>query len=510
MLRKERRRAWRRERYVNWSEQSKHDTSAVKLDIDLRGSQYLHAAVGAFVAAGIVFGAYFIRSQQAGLYAATAAVAIMIVLIALIAHRVHGRDFLAPLYLILLVFFFYSVVRGFYLVADPAAAQLHIRRPVIDALASAQLTSLLGLGSFAVGYLALRTRPKAAAGRTPMSTLSLGSALALLSFAVVGWIARFVAIREGSYTKLSFGTTVSGSSVAATLGFLAFFACAVTVIAAHVSSRRVAMRIAVALSAGEIIFAVMVGYKSNLILLTLVWLVARHYTGRTIRVSTIAILLLVFIFVIIPVVQMDRELQEHLAAQPTSRAVRTALAKTPSAWWHHRAEVINGVYSLDTLMNRTMSVEDVALAERYKDEFGGNQFGKEYLLAIPSALVPTPIWPSKPRLQLAEKFTAVATRIAGPQSAVAPSVTADFYLNFGLFGVAAGWALIGAFLRFAYDRLIANRQRGIERLVLYTVALAAILPALESTVGAVEVAVIQQVGLAWFGLLVVRRMTRHG
>lgn len=445
-------------------------------------------------------GAFLVPDPLFPLYCATTLVLALILVVARAGSKVLRRDPFAPLGVGLAGFVFYGVVRGYFLVSEPTAANFYVHRDILGALAAGQLVTALAVFGFGIGYMATARRRRAERSTSVWperllrgDTPSFGIVVA---FGLVGWAARIIAIQAGNYERLNFSATAANSTVAVTVGNLAFI---VTVIALVCAARRREPRwklLATGSVLTEVGFAVATGVKTGLVILFLAFLASQHYARRPVRFRSVLLVVVLFIGVLGPAIQLDRGFQETLVLGGVSKkdATAAALRRTPDAYVEHIADIASGRYMLHQLMRRTTSIESVALAVRYTPGAGPFRLGREFALAPAIAAIPKPLWPSKPSLTTTTEFS---DRYAlEPQwqqhSPVGPSLTGDFYLNFGLAGVLLGWAAMGALGAWTHGRLIVLPRPRTAGIVLYVVYLAALIPSLEDTFSRFETGLVQQ------------------
>jgi hypothetical protein len=178
--------------------------------------------------------------------------------------------------------------------------------------------------------------------------------------------------------------------------------------------------------------------------------------------------------------------------------------------WQRRYRILDGSYSLQVVETRTMSVEAVAAAIRFTPQFGF-RFGRDYLRAIPAAVIPSTLWPNKPQLTLDQDFTYAWAQAPRPSSIVPPSFTGDLYVNFAYAGVIVGWLLIGLFVRW----IASFRTDNAATLTMTVILLIALLYSIEATITQAEVLLIQQgvltfVALAGMAAVRMPRRLRQG
>lgn len=81
------------------------------------------------------------------------------------------------------------------------------------------------------------------------------------------------------------------------------------------------------------------------------------------------------------------------------------------------------------------------------------------------SFVPRLLWPNKPNINIGQWIT--DTYGPGPQikSQTGATIAGDFYLNFGILGVAAGFIMLGLFLRVFHESLLGRSRNAIAVLL---------------------------------------------
>ncbi len=476
--------------------------------LSLVRTRALRIALPAAAIAALALGATRVDADLRALYAITTVLAAAVALTFALALRAHGRDILAPVFLVLAAIAFYWVVRGYYVAFEPAAVMYYVHRPVRDALATGQWVTQAALAAFVAGYFFAHRcrwldRLRAALPAQPAKGEAVSPAM-VVCVSLAGWIARAAGVYAGNYTKLNFREADVSSTAAVSAGFLAFAACALALAVAAQTRERRWLAIALALTAAEATFALVAGQKTHLLMVAFAVVASLHYGGWRVDWRLLGLCALVFLFVALPAVNLNRHAQNELIEKRGMSAgvILEGVARTPAEVSDHWRELMTGKYTLDELMRRTTTVESVALAVEYTPEAGGYRGGKDYLLAPLGAFAPSFVWPAKPVSDAVDVFTyEYAWAPAYQASPIYPSTTGDLYMNFGLAGVVGGWALFGFGLRLAHRWLVSSSEPTIASVFLYVVVLATALPGIEETVARNEVFLLQRGAMALAVLL---------
>lgn len=461
----------------------------------------LWASAIAFAGAVVLALAYVVPSETTELYAWTAGLGLILGVFAWVCYRLHGGEFLAPGWIVVGLFGFFWVARGLYLTFEPDAAQLQVYRPVKDALALSQAVSLLALVSFMIGYFLLfplRLARSLSAPRT-MPFVGPACAFAVVSVYVVANIARWWAIQLGNYTKLSFTGRAEAPvpGIILDVSFLALIAYLAALALGFRGSRWLLIVALLLMTPIETAFAIGTGFKYHLVWVALAWLLAARAAGVRITVRQLLAGVAAFVFVATPIIQTNRHEQGRLTAggQATTEIAWQALRDTPA-----RLQEIGPLsfpsYGFVQLMNRTTSVESVALAVKAAPELEGFQYGRLYKEIVPAALAPRQLWQGKLDAHaLDTDFTRdYAQAPFWRTSVIGPTVTGDLYINFGVAGVVGGWFLFALLLRVVWEWLMA-RGVGVAGILIYFAVMAHALR-VETSVPAMMVEMIQAFGLA--------------
>ena len=126
-----------------------------------------------------------------------------------------------------------------------------------------------------------------------------------------------------------------------------------------------------------------------------------------------------------------------------------------------------------SLLKRFMGADSLALIiSKIRD--GEKEFLLGYgLWLIPVAFVPRLVWPNKPDIALGMWFTdnywrspwEVQLAGAGTQG-TAFYLPGDFYMNFGLIGVAVGMFVVGLVTAYVYKKIVPKQMSGMHMALL--------------------------------------------
>lgn len=461
----------------------------------------LWTSVLAFAGAVALALAYVVPPETTGLYAWTAGLGLTLSVFAWACYRLHGGEFLAPGWIVVGLFGFFCVTRGIYLTFEPDAAESQVYRPVKDALALSQAVSLLALVSFMVGYFLffpLQLARSLPAPRT-MPFVGPACAIAIVTVYVIANVARWWAIQLGNYTKLSFAGRADAPvpGIILDVSFLALIAYLAALAVGFRGSRWLLIVALVFMTPIELAFAVGTGFKAHLVLVALAWLLAARAAGIRVTMRQLLAGVAAFIFVVTPIIHANREAQYRLTGggQATTDIAWQAVRDTP-ARLREIGPLDYASYGFTRLMNRTTSVESVALAVKLTPGLRDFQYGRTYKEIVPAALVPRQLWQGKLDVNAIDAdFTRdYAEAPYWRTSVIGPTVTGDLYMNFGIAGVVGGWFLFALLLRVFWEWLMA-RGVGVAGSLIYFAVMAHALR-VETSVPSIMVEMIQALALA--------------
>ncbi len=173
---------------------------------------------------------------------------------------------------------------------------------------------------------------------------------------------------------------------------------------------------------------------------------AYYEVHRKVPKKTILAVVLVFVFLIFPMYNTYRQMDQSL---DTGRRVDHAVdvAKT----WNSN-EYLDA--SLFAFLKRMTVVTSLAAIVSDTPRFVDYRYGDTLLLAPIGLLVPRFLWPQKPSISIGREFGSIF-RLTHPldlETETSPSTVGDFYWNFSIPGVVVGMWLVGMGYRWFYQR----------------------------------------------------------
>jgi hypothetical protein len=353
------------------------------------------------------------------------------------------------------VYFLYIGVRALGILVDPGVLGSETPHPsvIIAGLPQAVWYANLGMVAYLTGY-----RIPVQCGRgwvqffvedTRVSARLLdGVAMALY---VLGWLARLPDLTHGWYLTSAASRfagqvpptvqTLSYFSILAVLGY----GLSLVALFAPGGNRPGPRLVAAVLTPAEFLYAFLIGSKFYMGLVVFILLVLAHYLWRRISPAVLLGTILVFIFIITPIVAEYRNV-----AGLESIPLRSFGREFP----HVAKEVIVGLerytpyqyftISSRAVLDRVSGVDGIAVVARGVPQITGYARGAS-LLWVVKMFEPTAIRPGKYDA-LARVLSPVPYLFGYPdfsRGGTAITEVAEFYWNFGIVGILAGMCLVG-------------------------------------------------------------------
>jgi hypothetical protein len=361
----------------------------------------------------------------------------------------------------------------------------------------------LGIAAFWLGYLTSRNR----SGRVHESPIpSLGFRLPVaLTLIGAGILARLYLIGTGAY-GYTLQLSPEGQNISHWLILLGdaseFSVYALFAVSKSTGDRK--RRNLAILAAGALaLLGLAAGGK---------WIAIRPLVGlgfisvafrRKLPWRTTLVVLLVFLFLVLPGTQMLRS-RSGILPETSLRGVAqlNAVGSSLDVDLRTRLRIVQ-----QWLLSKPRVIDTVALIIRDTPERNPYLFGRLYLLAPVYNLVPRAIWPSKPVLMLEYEFDRQYKHL--PPSAItntALTQPGDLYMNFGLPGLLGGMMTLGLVLGWLTQRWYDTRNP--RRMILYVAATLTIV-FIETSVTGLLLSAPRTVVVAWLvGILVLPRAGR--
>lgn len=356
-------------------------------------------------------------------------------------------------------------------------------------LAQAEVSEALrlvavGLACFGIGVWILA--PSAGEPtRAPLQNFEVPAAGALYTVFAVSLAAVLVSFALGTYGYISDTTSVASAAsyiqLLSVIGVVGNFVLIATAISYYATSDRRLLRIMLLFVTTEMIVGFVGGNKQIVILPLLLVLGAYLLARKRIPLIAIGIATVFFFVIVIPTNLRYREGVRGQGVAP-QEALTTALGAPiqlgPGA-------VVGDAQ--DYLTSRFRSIDSIALVVDQTPSTFPFADGKNYALLPAIALAPRALWPDKPSLSEAGKFTnTYAQRPTEIVSATQITQIGDLYRNFGYAGTLV--ALFGLGLVFGGLARAWQRHRSPRTDLIYIYAAATVfiyvdsdLPALLAT-----------------------------
>lgn len=173
---------------------------------------------------------------------------------------------------------------------------------------------------------------------------------------------------------------------------------------------------------------------------------AYYEVKRKVPVKTVLVMVLLFVFIIIPMYNTFREVDRHLDV--TRRVDRTL--EMASKW--NSDKYLDA--SIFAFLKRMSIVTSVAAIVSDTGRWVDYRYGETLILAPIGLLIPRFLWPDKPNIAIGQEFgeTFRLTNAVDRETSIACSMVGDFYWNFSLPGVVVGMWLLGMGYRWYYQR----------------------------------------------------------
>ncbi len=367
---------------------------------------------------------------------------IVLTILVTTVRYVATRDILDPLIVFSGVLAFYFGVHTVWLSLQPSD-YAPIPTPYADAVASS--TALLGVAYLLLVTVFVLTGRRGPQQTAPTSGYSLQALWTVFAF---GFAVNLYGITIGAFQKSGTVASTHNLLIVQTLGTTALVAFASSVVQHYRSRTFVSGVTAVTQGLALLAFALAIGHKSTIVAVLFVWLAARHYSHRHLRVISLLIAVAIFVFVLTPVIQSGRD-PALLADRTAQQQVEITLATLPTRIWSLVEDPASGLAGFDIVNQRTNGSESLALAYSLTPSVYGYQYGSS-LADVPLSLIPHQILAGKSSHDPTRAFS---LNYAGVQDdgfrglTVSPTVPGDLYVNFGFVGVLVGFALLGFVLR---------------------------------------------------------------
>jgi hypothetical protein len=383
--------------------------------------------------------------------------AAMLIVIVL-RFRASGSDPLDPLLVYTGVLLFYFVIHTVWLGLKSQYPYQFIVLPFEDALPKTELLIAAAFAALLVGYRLHGSRASRPPRKPVAARISDVPTWLLVLIFIAGLVFNLLALKAGAFdksTESQFKTTgnVQVLQTLAYTGYLGFAVALCKLLLIPRGERPLTLKLAVwgFMLPTQVAFGFAVGAKMQAFFALFALILAFNKIVRPLRPRTILLAVLVFMFVVSPVIQSSRvDGLQSGAHVSTVGDLGTTLSGTPARLMKLVTDPATALTGFDIVNNRTNGSETVALAVKYTPSLGPYQYGRPWA-RIPLSLIPRFVWPNKPFSTQARDFSIVyggESAARGYGLGLAPTIPGDLYLNFGIAGVLLGFVAIGWLLRY--------------------------------------------------------------
>lgn len=347
------------------------------------------------------------------------------------------RNLLDPLILISGAIAWYFAVHLVWVEAQEGTVSA-VRRPFGAGLDDALLVVALGYVCLVAAYLTYKPKLK-----PPENPWRVISATAILIVFAAGMTANLYGLRLGAWVKVGDFGTGGNIITIRTAGHLAFVAFVVATVGYYRgwSPRWISVLTGLTLAT----FGVAVGHKMIAFEVGFAWLVARNVCGARIRPGVAVAAVLVFMFLVTPILQSGRT--ETIRGLQGGEQAQTTLTSLPTRAGQVLTDPASMLDGWEIINRRTNGIESVSLSILYTER---HEMGLDWA-KVAFAPIPSEVWPGKPVGKASREFSLDYGGVKNDGFAgltLAPTVPGDMWVQFGLVGVLLGMAGLGLVLRW--------------------------------------------------------------
>lgn len=191
----------------------------------------------------------------------------------------------------------------------------------------------------------------------------------------------------------------------------------------------------------QVAFGMVAGQKTTAIFPLVAVIFAHILVRRRVPRRAAAVTVLLLLLVVVPV-NRDYRLQVRTQSQDPAAALRSVVVSAPDLHPLRAAES-----AIDYSLDRFRSIDSVALIRTRTPSPFAFAGGERYWQLPGIVLVPRIVWPDKPVLDEATRFTSTYVGVPSDiRSATQITAVGDLYRNFGFIGVVVGMSIWGAAL----------------------------------------------------------------
>jgi len=397
---------------------------------------------------------------------------------AIAAFTMRGYDLFSPFQLVAGFFLLYYGARSAYLQLNPSAPRLGLLE-YDDYLPTAAWLATLTFLAFAAGYAFVRTgAPAKYALRicprlpqrapivrmTVLALIGLFAHLYILSYGViVGRTYTQSGMKEMTENPIPGWLPPLSSLIEITFCVAAIYAMRSD---APTRLRRVCKWFAWICFASIMFKTVSQGIREYVMLALALWVLCHHYRRRRVRAGIVALVLAsgLLVFHAIQVLRETLILKSGGTPQTltdVTELVGSSLSSLPAQDFANHA--------LASVFDRSQGIDALSLVVKYTPERAPWGLGESYISIPMQLFVPRALWADKPILNAHQDFERTYMGIHFFAQA-SPHVFADFYSNFGVFGLIAGALALGmAFKSFYLLQVYSHGRKEILLVYAYLI-----------------------------------------
>jgi len=225
----------------------------------------------------------------------------------------------------------------------------------------------------------------------------------------------------------------------------------------------------------QLLAGFLTGYREPLIISVLAALFVRHYMWKPLRARTAVAGFLAAVMIVTPMNRAYRRLvweQQQTPLHAVSNLSQEVAAHADRT--ERPREDTLAAFGLAGLMdtsNRLHGADSMITCMATVPEHLPYQEGRTLYLLPVTVFVPRALWPGKPKIGLGTFFRENIWKGPANESdsggQIAMTQLGELYINFGLWGIVIGMAILGVLHRFAYSYLIDGHPRGSYGVLLF-------------------------------------------
>ena len=241
----------------------------------------------------------------------------------------------------------------------------------------------------------------------------------------------------------------------------------------------------------DILYGFVFVAKKQFIIPMLVVFVAINYFKKRIATRQLIITLVLVVFIIFPVINFYRASFSRIGLKnPESfsavgynfEKIYSNLSTMPFSDYM--------VLSIFYVLNRNTSIDNLAAAIKFTPQVRDFQYGKYWALIPAFAFIPRAIWKNKPDINYSVGF---GEDYLGHTSGVSWGTTnpGDFYMNFGVLGIAFGMFVLGVLFKTLYRYFVDVEEPKPLKIFIYAFLMLQMINGFEGNIAAIYSAVLK-------------------